>query len=235
MSKRSVLALLVVLALSVVSPVAAEEFVVKNDSIADINQAVAVADFLAGEHAGVRLTSPTDGIIVAVQILWLGSISGDLPRFEQAIRIYDEGTFPTPGTQLAEIENPFMVADGWNEFRHLDSDKTVPLSIQVDSGQSFYITLEFANPTSGKASVVRDSDGCQAGRNVVYLPTSWYNLCLLGAPGDFVIRAVIDSGPVCFVKLLGDINGDCYVNLLDMAELAKNWLGCNNLMDSNCF
>ena len=36
MSKRSVLALLVVLALSVVSPVAAEEFVVKNDSIADI-------------------------------------------------------------------------------------------------------------------------------------------------------------------------------------------------------
>ena len=237
MKKQLILVSLVVLGISVVSPVSAEEVVVKNDSITDISQATPVGDFLAGEHAGVRLTSPFDGVIVAVQILWKGSSPGDSPRLEQAIHIYDEGTFPTPGSQLAEIESPRMVADGWNEFRYLDSDETVPLSVLVDNGQNFYITLEFANGTnivSDQASVVRDNDGCQAGRNVAYVPTTWYNLCLLGVPDDLVIRAVVDSGPVCPVKLPGDANGDCYVNLLDVAVLAANWLDCNNLMDVDC-
>ncbi len=237
MKTRLILVLLVALGISVVSPVAAEEVVVKNDSITTISQATPVGDFLAGEHAGVRLTSPFDGVIVAVQILWKGSIPGDLPRLEQTIRIYDEGTFPTPGSQLAEIETPLMVADGWNEFRHMDPAKTVPLSVLVDNGQNFYIALEFANNANvggGKASVVQDNDGCQAGRNVAYLSTTWYNLCMLGVTGDLVIRAVIDSGPVCPVKLPGDVNGDCYVNLLDVAVLAANWLDCNNLMDVAC-
>lgn len=240
MKKRLILVLLVALGISVVSPVAAEEVVVKNDSITDISQATPQGDFLAGEHVGVRLTSPFDGVIVAVQILWKGSIPGDLPRLEQAIHIYDEGTFPTPGSQLAEIESPLMVADGWNEFRYLDSAKTVPLSVLVDNGQNFYITLEFANNTDvvsgGKACVVRDNDGCQAGRNVAYLPayTSWYNLCALGVTDDIVIRVVVDSGPVCPVKLPGDVDGNCYVNLLDVAMLAANWRDCNNLMDVVC-
>ena len=238
MNKLLISGLSVTLAISLVSPGTADEIVVKNDSILDPNQAASVADFLAGEHAGVRLTSPSDGIVVAVQILWLGSIPGGVPRVEQAIRIYDEGSFPTPGTQLAEKQNPLMVADGWNEFRYLDTQQSVPLSVEVSNGQSFYVTVEFANNTnigSGQASVVRDIDGCQTGRNVAFvIPGGWNDLCLLGVTGDLVIRAVIDTGPVCPVKLAGDINGDCYVNIIDIGQLSANWLKCNNLLDPNC-
>jgi len=238
MIKQSVIILLVVSGLSAVLPVSADETVVKNDSITDINQAVVIGDFYTGEHAGVRLTSPIDGVITGVQILWMGSTPGDSPRIEKAIHIYAEGAFPTPGAQLAKIESPLLIADGWNEFRYLDPNKTIPLSVPVDSGQSFYVTLEFANNTNvgaGKASVARDTDGCQAGRNVIYaIPGGWFNFCLF-VPGDLVIRAVVASGQVCPVKLAGDINGDCYVNMLDLAVLANNWLDCNNLMDETCF
>ncbi|MDD5065106.1 MAG: hypothetical protein PHQ35_10180 [Phycisphaerae bacterium] len=238
MIKQSVLILLAVSVLFAVLPVAADETIIKNDSIADTNLAVVVGDFYAGEQAGVRLTSPIDGIIVGVQILWKGDVPGDSPQKGSAIYIYAEGAFPTPGAELATIDTPLLVADGWNEFRYLDPDETVALSIPVVSGQSFYVTLEFANDTdvgSGKASVVRDTDGCQAGRNVLYaIPGGWFNLCLLGVPGDLVIRAVVESGSVCPEKLAGDINGDCYVDMLDLAVLANDWLKCNNLMDEDC-
>lgn len=238
MNKPLILTLLVVFSISLFSPATADEIVLKNDSIVDINDATLVADFLAGEHVGVRLTSPSDGAIVAVQILWKGFFPGDIPRLEQAIYIYDEGVFPTPGTQLAQIETPLMVADVWNEFRHLDPGQTVPLSVPVNEGDSFYVTLQFANATSigtGQASIVRDIDGCQPNRNVAFvIPGGWYDICLLGVTGDLVIRAVIESGSLCPVKLPTDINGDCYVNFLDLALVAASWLDCNNQFDSNC-
>jgi cyclophilin family peptidyl-prolyl cis-trans isomerase len=33
--------------------------------------------------------------------------------------------------------------------------------------------------------------------------------------------------PVCVIKLPGDIDGDCDVDLADFAKLAENWLACN--------
>jgi hypothetical protein len=32
----------------------------------------------------------------------------------------------------------------------------------------------------------------------------------------------------------GDINEDCYVNFADFAEMAENWLKCNDVSNSNC-
>jgi hypothetical protein len=40
--------------------------------------------------------------------------------------------------------------------------------------------------------------------------------------------------PKCIVFIPGDINNDCYVNFLDFAALAGNWLKCNNIADPNC-
>ncbi|MCE5340569.1 MAG: hypothetical protein LLF92_05510 [Planctomycetaceae bacterium] len=34
--------------------------------------------------------------------------------------------------------------------------------------------------------------------------------------------------------LPGDINKDCYVNFVDFAEMAENWLKCNDMSNSNC-
>jgi len=38
----------------------------------------------------------------------------------------------------------------------------------------------------------------------------------------------------CSEIIPGDINEDCHVNFLDVAELANNWLECNNPDDLDC-
>ena len=65
----------------------------------------------------------------------------------------------------------------------------------MTTGQQFYVSLEFYNPTdvgNGGPSVVRDTDGCQSGKNVLYaIPGGWLNFCLF-LSGDLAIRAIID-------------------------------------------
>ena len=173
----------------------AGEVVVQNDSVVDLGEVGIVGDFLEGEHAGARLTSPCDGTIVAVQILWLEGTPGHGQSLEEAIHICDDGAFPTPGTELALLEGPVMTPGYWNEFRYLDEAQTIPIYVPVTSGQNFFVTLEFYNPTdvgNGGPSVVRDTDGCQAGKNVLYaIPGGWYNFCIL-ITGDIAIRAIIE-------------------------------------------
>lgn len=41
---------------------------------------------------------------------------------------------------------------------------------------------------------------------------------------------VINAG----FSLDADINGDCYINFVDLAQLGFDWLNCNNPADSNC-
>ena len=41
-------------------------------------------------------------------------------------------------------------------------------------------------------------------------------------------------GPVCSTYLDTDLNTDCYVNLKDLALLAKNWLDCSRIDDPEC-
>ena len=38
----------------------------------------------------------------------------------------------------------------------------------------------------------------------------------------------------CQKQLTGDLNGDCYVNFLDIAILMNNWLECGNPFDASC-
>lgn len=179
-----------------VPPAGAEEIVVKNDTVPeDGGTAVIVGDFIAGEEAAAWLTSPCDGTIVAVQIFWLEGTPGHGQSLEQAIHIYDEGVFPLPGSQLEIMEGPVMTPGYLNEFRYLDEAQTMPLSVPVTAGQKFVVSLEFYNPTdvgSGGPSVVRDINGCQAGRNALHAnPGGWLNFCLfLG--GDLGIRAVVE-------------------------------------------
>jgi hypothetical protein len=177
----------------------ATEVVVQNDSFVSGGPAVIVGDFIEGEQAGVRLTSPCAGYIVAVQVAWLEGTPGHGPSLEAAIHIYDGSTFPTPGTELELLEGPVLTPGFINEFRYLDENNTIPLHVPVAAGQRFYVTLEFANPTNvgaGGPSVIRDVDGCQSGKNVLYaIPGGWMNFCLF-LQGDLVIRAVIDCpGP----------------------------------------
>ena len=173
----------------------AEEVVVRNDSFEDGQSAYIVGDFVTNEQAGVRLTSPCDGTIVAVQIAWLEGTPGHGQSVEQAIHIYDGDSFPEPGSELLLLESPVLTPGFFNEFRYLDEGQTIPINVPVTAGQQFYVTLQFANPTdvgNGGPSVVRDIDGCQSGKNVLYaIPGGWMNFCVY-LSGDLLIRAVVD-------------------------------------------
>lgn len=188
-----------VVMLALALPVLGEEVTVQNDSFESGGSAYVVGNFVAGEHAGVRLTSPCDGAIVAVQIGWMSFYGDTSPSLEEAIHIYDGSSFPTPGAELLTLLGPVLTDGALNEFRYLDPDQTVPLNVPVSAGQQFYVTLEFANPTSVGSpdytgSVFRDVGGCQGGKNVLYaIPGGWTNFCIYLA-GDLVIRAVVDCG-----------------------------------------
>jgi hypothetical protein len=172
------------------------ETTVQNDSIVGNGPGAIVGEFDIGDQAGARLTSPCNGRIVAVQILWLEGTPGHGPSLQNAIYAYeDDAAFPTPGPLLAMLENPLLTPGIWNEFRYLNEEQTIPLSIPAASGQSFYVALEFGEPTNvgqGGPSVVRDTNGCQPGKNVRFeVPGPWTDFCLWMG-GDLAIRAVID-------------------------------------------
>ncbi|OQA00538.1 MAG: hypothetical protein BWY69_01683 [Planctomycetes bacterium ADurb.Bin401] len=43
------------------------------------------------------------------------------------------------------------------------------------------------------------------------------------------------TGPDCGTSFLaGDVNKDCYVNFTDFAQMAENWLKCNDVFNDNC-
>ncbi len=215
---------LVLLAAATTATVAAEEVTVKNDSFVSGGFANHVGDFVAGEHAGARLTSPCDGAIVAVQIGWLAPEPGQLQSLERAIHIYEGDSFPVPGAPLVELVGPVMTPGFINEFRYLDDTKIFPLSVPVISGQMFYVTLEFDNDTdigNGGPSVFSDVDGCQAGSNVLFaIPGGWFDFCLF-IPGDLVIRAVIDCDTATCEWDCGDDDG--IVGIIDFLTLLAQW------------
>ncbi len=181
-----------------VGSASAAEMTVRNDSFESGQSSVVVGDFAVGEEAGAWLTSPCNGNIVAVQIGWLSGTGGGTISLQENIWVRQSGTFPVPGGVLLQLEGPVMTPGAINEFRYIDEQQTIPISIPVSSGQTFVVSIEFGEPTdvgNGGASVFRDVNGCQAGRNVLYgnigFGNQWYNFCLFLA-GDLVIRAVVD-------------------------------------------
>jgi hypothetical protein len=201
-----------VVAFALVSPAMGQEVTVQNDSFVTGGPAVVVGNFVSGEQAGVRLTSPCDGAIVEVQIGWLSESGETEQSVERAIHIYEGSTFPTPGTELLELEGPMLTDGALNQFRYLDEQGTIPINIPISMGEQFYVTLEFENATdvgNGSPSVFRDVDGCHAQSNVLYaIPGGWMNFCVY-LVGDLVIRAVVECEEMEGACCLPD--GDCVV------------------------
>jgi hypothetical protein len=123
-----------------------------------------------------------------VGIGWASQSGGSPQSLEQALHIYGSG-LPAPGTPVFTLEGP-VLNDGYlNEF------DLEPLAgeIILNTGP-FTFTLEFLNDNAGNIyapSVYSDGNGCQAGKNVVYAtPGSWYDACVLGVTGDWVMYAI---------------------------------------------
>jgi len=177
------------------APVWAAEITIQNDSLTDLSSGAIQSGFVAGELAAVWLEAPCDGDLVAVQIFWRSASGTTPPSIERSISVHEAGTHPNPGTTLETIFGPVLTDGLLNEFRYLDENNVIPLVVPVLQGNEYVVAFEFENsPTVDTASLITDVDGCQAGKNAIYAtpPGLWFDSCLLGVSGDFVIRAVVE-------------------------------------------
>ncbi|MEX0877019.1 MAG: GC-type dockerin domain-anchored protein [Phycisphaerales bacterium] len=176
----------------------ADEVTVRNDSLQDGGTVAICPCFVAGEEAAVWLTSPCDGEIVAIQIFWRSLGGGAQVSLEDSIIVYEAGNFPNPGPIKDSFDAPALSDGGLNEFRYEDENQTIPISIPVEQGEEFVVSLRFFNTNNTNPSlpsVVADTSGCQQGKNTVKVNGQfWASACDLGVSGDWVIRAVIDCG-----------------------------------------
>ena len=185
--------------LATVSSAFAAEMTFKNDSVTDFSTAVIVTGFTATEKAASWLTTTCTGNIRAVHVFWRSASGGTAPQFGEKIEIFRSGTFPNPGMVAQTILGPLLNDGVINEFRFLDENQTIPLVVPVTANETFVVSLDFdvAPPQPEGPSVVRDTDGCQAGRNAIFAELApgtnvWFSACALGVTGDWVIRAVVD-------------------------------------------
>ena len=195
-----------------------QEIVVKNDNLPDNPKGPQSVGFLiyfnSGEEANSWLTAPCTGTIVAIDILWMASGTSAPISLENAITLYQPGTFPThsdtplgndypaPGTP-AVLEGPvFDQGNGMYEFRFLDQNQSIPLSVPVTAGQTFCVSFEIgedhsdAGPPYGSVPTVPiDLNGCTPNRNGIFaIPGGFLNFCLFSS-GDFIIRVKMTCGP----------------------------------------
>ncbi|SFN24477.1 DUF11 domain-containing protein [Dokdonella immobilis] len=173
------------------------EVTVKNDSLIDNSSAIVEAGFVSGEKGASWLTSPCDGNIVAVQVLWLSASGGTGQTLGGSIEIHRAGTYPTPGALAEQINGPLLTDGVINEYRYLDDNNTVPLIVPVTSNETFVVAYVFdAAPPGSGPSLVVDANGIVAGRNAIYADLGgsffWLSSETFMVPGDWVIRAVVD-------------------------------------------
>ena len=190
-------------AIAFVSGAAASEITIQNDSLGNGDSGTIQAGFVAGEKAAAWLTSPCDGNLVAVQVFWISLTGGTGETIQDSIDIYRSGDFPEPGDLAVEILGPVLNDGFMNEFRYLDEDNTIPLSVPVATGETVVAALGFLtapNPALGP-SVVTDEDGIHTGRNAIHASDGlggfvWFASETFLVPGDWVIRAVVDCSGV---------------------------------------
>ncbi len=176
----------------------AAEVTVKNDGLTDFSAGVIQAGFVTGEKAASWLTSPCAGNIVAVQVFWRSLTGGAPITIGDAVDIHRAGTFPTPGVLAQSVLGPVLTDGVLNEYRYLDENNTIPLSVPVAQDETFVVAYTFSeNPPGSGPSVVNDADGIQANRNAIYANLgsglfTWFGSSFFGVNGDWVIRAVVD-------------------------------------------
>lgn len=185
--KSFALASLLVLSTVSARPLAGQQIVLQNDSVADFSQTAIQAGFVAGERAAAWLTSTCTGNVSSVRILWLSLTGGGGDTLGESISISRAGTYPAPGSLVVELFGPVLTDGFLNEI-------AVP-PVAVATGETIVVDFRFLNnPPAIGPSIVTDVDGCQTGANGLFAipPSIWFDACLLGVSGDFVIRAVVD-------------------------------------------
>lgn len=197
-----------------------------NDDRCEFNCALnQCACFVSGEMVAVQLEAPAHWYplqILEVHVFWGSFTNNGQPAVANSIRVFKGNAFPDPGEQIAELEGPQLTEGFLNAFV---LEQLLPNDIIIESGK-FSVALEFGddnvnNPFAGTVfsdrRVQHGGNGCTPGRNMVFalpapggVPPGWYDACLLGVSGDWLIRAVvrcIDGDQIRTLTVTSDPSG----------------------------
>ena len=164
-----------------------------------------------------------------VTLTWMQRHTNNLniPGIYQPDDVWSYAVSPRPivlspnGDENLAAASPYTIT--WKTQQDADLD-AVTIEYSTDNGQNWQIVETVGNTGSYTWNP---------------LPIADSNQCLIRIcdPLDVSISDTSDGLFTifqCTKQLKGDLNGDCYVDFLDIAILAGDWLECGNPFDASC-
>jgi len=171
-----------------------------------------------------------------VNLTWIQRHTNDLsiPGIYQPDDAWSYSVSPRPivlspnGGENLAAAGSYTITWKTQEGAELDA---VTIEYSTDNGQNWQI-VESAENTGSPQDALRQYTWDT-------IPIADSNQCLIriGDPMDVAISDTSDELFTifqCTKQLKGDLNGDCYVDFLDIAILAGDWLECGNPFDVSC-
>ncbi len=171
-----------------------------------------------------------------VTLTWIQRQTNDLsiPGIYQPDEVWSYTVTPKPvvlspnGGENLTAASSYNIAWKIQEGAELD---TVTIEYSIDNGTNWQTIDSIVNtgsPQDGPAQYTWNP-----------LPVADSNQCLIraGDPLDVTISDISDDTFTifqCNKQLTGDLNNDCYVDFLDFAMFASDWLECGNPFDASC-
>ena len=164
-----------------------------------------------------------------VTLTWIHRHTNDLsiPGIYQPDDVWSYDVSPRPivlspnGGENLAAANSYTIT--WKTQQGTDLDAVI-IEYSADNGQSWQTidTVENTGSYTWNPLPIAESNQC---------------LIRIGDPLDIAISDTSDGIFTifqCTKQLKGDLNGDCYVDFLDIAILAADWLECGNPFDAAC-
>ena len=163
-----------------------------------------------------------------VTLVWMERHTNDL----NTAGIYE----PNDVWSYTVVPKPIVLSPNGGE--NLATASTYTITWKTLEGVTIdYVTIEYS-PDNGQSWEDIDISR-NTGSYEWNVPLADSNQCLLRV-ADLHNSTLNDTSDKVFTifhcqrQLVGDLNGDCYVDFLDFAILAENWLKCGNPFDPSC-
>jgi hypothetical protein len=172
---------------------------------------------------------PWQGIVTKGDTAWRLARAGN----ENVINFACNGLSPS-----FDVQGSTDVTDGkWHQI--VGTYDGAELALYVDGILDIYS----GSPSQAAGSIGLDSNDVYIGSNSAKQNREFggmidnVRIYEIGLPAEKVVDLFrADGGKNSCVSLMaGDVNGDCYVDFVDLADMALNWLKCNDVGNSRCW
>lgn len=160
----------------------------QNDGFLSGGSAAFNAGFVTGEMGAVTLGPVNENYQINEIRLLFGPVQ-PAPNDPVTVnlRIYNDTGVINPGTEV--FFNSFQLTPATDALHTLDISSA---NLMMAAGASFRVAVELLH--DGAPSIARDDNGITAGRNWIFTGgTGWVSSDSLGVPGDWIIRAVVET------------------------------------------